>query len=85
MRELKKFIAECEKNAIPDSQIDTSEIPELTAEDFARGHFKNWRPVKKTMTMNIDADVLAELRKSGRGWQTRLNDFIRKAVYTGQI
>ena len=34
------FIAKCERNAIPDEQIDTSDIPELTEEDFARGHSK---------------------------------------------
>ena len=47
MKELKKFIAEREAHAVPDKKIDTSDIPELTAEDFARGHFKYWKPAKK--------------------------------------
>jgi len=35
--------------------------------------------------MRIDADVLAVLKASGRGWQTRLNALLREAVEQGRV
>lgn len=43
MTELQKFIAKCEANSVPDSQINFDDVPEVTEEDFARGHFKYMR------------------------------------------
>ena len=80
MKDLEKFIAKCETNTIPDSQINTDDIPELTEEDFSRGHFKYWKPVKKSITFRIDIDNLSRLQSEGsKGYQTKLNDVIRWA------
>ena len=80
MKELKKFIAEREAHAVPDKKIDTSDIPGLTAEDFARGHFKYWKPAKKSITIRIDIDNLAWLQSVGKkDYQTRLNGALRWA------
>lgn len=38
-----------------------------------------------TLNMRIDADVLEHLRESGKGWQTRVNAVLRKAVEKGQL
>jgi uncharacterized protein (DUF4415 family) len=35
------------------------------------------RPVKVSTTIRFDADVLAALKASGRGWQTRVNDVVK--------
>ena len=35
---------------------------------------------KQRVTMHLDPDVLAALRKDGRGWQTRANAALRKAL-----
>jgi uncharacterized protein (DUF4415 family) len=59
--------------------INFDDIPELTEEDFARGHFKYWKPVKKSVTVRIDLDTLNWLKKGGKGYQTRLNDVLRWA------
>nr|CRY96051.1 hypothetical protein [uncultured prokaryote] len=80
MRDLNKFIAKCEAKAVPDSLINTSDIPELTEDDFARGHFKYWKPLKKSITIRIDVDNLAWLQSGGaKGYQTKLNEVIRWA------
>lgn len=80
MKDLEKFIAKCEENSVPDSQINTDDIPELTEEDFARGHFKYWKPVKKSITFRIDLDNLSWLKRGGsKGYQTKLNEVIRWA------
>lgn len=67
--------------AMPDHQIDTSDAPELTAIEWAdatRGRF--YRPVKQQVTARLDADVLAWLKSDGRGYQTRMNAILRRAM-----
>ena len=63
--------------------INFDDIPELTEEDFARGHFKYWKPVKKSITVRIDIDNLNWLKEAGKGYQTRLNDVLRWAKMHG--
>jgi len=65
----------------PDGEIDYSDIPPLT-EKFWRNAVRNpfYRPVKKQVTLRIDADVLAWLRRQGKGYQSRLNSLLRSAM-----
>lgn len=35
---------------------------------------------KQQVTLRLDAEVLARLRASGKGWQSRVNEALRKAV-----
>ena len=84
MTDLEEFIAKCEANAVPDNQINTADIPELTEEDFARGHFKYWKPMKKSITIRIDIDNLAWLQSGGvKGYQKKMNEVIRWAKMNG--
>ena len=39
-----------------------------------------YRPIKKPVTLRLDADVLAWFKKQGRGYQTRINRALRKVV-----
>lgn len=69
--------------ALPDDQIDTSDIPEITDEQWAtarRGHL--YRPLKKPVTIRIDADVLAWFKEhaAGGGYQTEINRVLRRHV-----
>jgi len=67
--------------ALPDEAIDTSDIPELTEEDFRRGvRGMFYRPIKKPVTMRLDADVLQWLKKDGPGYQTKANWILRYAM-----
>jgi uncharacterized protein (DUF4415 family) len=40
------------------------------------------RPTKVPTTIRFDADVLAALKASGKGWQTRVNDALRDWLKT---
>src|SRR5580692_8658564 len=65
--------------ALPDYQVDTSDIPELPPsawKDAVRGRF--YRPLKQAVSMRLDADVVAWLKKRGRGYQTRANSILRQ-------
>ena len=44
-----------------------------------RGRPKLANP-KRQVTLRLDSDVLESLRNSGPGWQSRVNDILRKAV-----
>jgi uncharacterized protein (DUF4415 family) len=64
-----------------DSKIDFSEIPPLE-ESFWKNAVRNpfYRPVKQQLTVRLDADLVAWLRRQGKGYQTRLNRLLRKAM-----
>jgi uncharacterized protein (DUF4415 family) len=65
--------------ALADEQIDTSDIPELSPaawKDAVRGKF--YRPMKQAVSMRLDADVVAWLKKPGKGYQTRANRILRQ-------
>ena len=38
-------------------------------------------PTKELISIRLDADLAFHFRASGKGWQTRLNDTLRKAVF----
>jgi uncharacterized protein (DUF4415 family) len=65
--------------ALPDERIDLSDIPEVR---HLRGAVvgKFYRPIKKSLTIRLDADVLAWLRSKGPGYQTRINKLLRTAM-----
>ncbi|WP_374428259.1 BrnA antitoxin family protein [Tabrizicola sp.] len=62
----------------------TAEIPELV--DLLTRHGKYGRPPlppearKKRVTLHLDPDVLDRLKSEGKGWQTRANAALRKAL-----
>jgi uncharacterized protein (DUF4415 family) len=47
------------------------------------------RPLKADRKQDVhimfDVDVLSHLRSTGRGWQTRVNNYIRTAVHKGAL
>lgn len=68
--------------AMPDSEIDYSDIPPLD-ESFWQNAVRNpfYKPTKTATTVRIDSDVLAWLKASGKGYQTRLNAYCVKPCY----
>jgi uncharacterized protein (DUF4415 family) len=67
--------------ARPDSEIDTSDIREMTDEQWkkaGRGHF--YRPVKRQITARVDADILDWLKAQGKGYQSRINAILRREM-----
>jgi uncharacterized protein (DUF4415 family) len=64
------------KQARPFAEV----FPELAASIArSRGRPAVENP-KKQVTLRLDADVVARYKSTGRGWQSRLNDDLRKAV-----
>jgi uncharacterized protein (DUF4415 family) len=67
--------------AMPDDQIDYSDIPPLT-DEFWKNAVRNpfYKPTKAATTVRIDSDVLAWLKSQGKGYQTRMNAILREAM-----
>ena len=66
---------------MPESKIDASDAPELPMaawKDAVRGRF--YRPVKQAVSLRLDADVVAWLKKDGEGYQTRANQMLRERM-----
>lgn len=59
-------------------------LPQEFFESVARQRAARGRPpaenAKRQVTLRLDADVVETFRKQGRGWQTRMNDALRKAA-----
>ena len=70
-KELQKLAAR------PDREIDLSDIPEIREipSDAVIGRF--YRPKKTTITIRLDVDVVAWLKATGDGYQTRINAYLR--------
>lgn len=62
-------------DALQDSEIDLSEIPELGPGFFK--HAIRWPGRKKQITLRLDPDVLGFFRRQGRGYQTAINAVLR--------
>jgi uncharacterized protein (DUF4415 family) len=69
--------------ALPEDQIDTADIPEAPVENWMharRGEL--YRPLKKPVTIRLDADVLTLFKEHtvGGGYQTEINRVLRHHV-----
>ena len=65
---------------------DFSDCPELTDEQLAQlrpsrfRNMANYRPIKKTVNVRLDADIIEWLQSAGKGYQTRMNTILREAM-----
>ncbi|WP_310614569.1 BrnA antitoxin family protein [Limnohabitans sp.] len=69
----------------PDDAPELTEAFFKTAEQYVGAQLKTrGRPkaavTKEPVKIRLDADVLAALRASGEGWQTRINDTLRASL-----
>jgi uncharacterized protein (DUF4415 family) len=63
-------------DAMQDSNIDYSEIPELD-EEFFKAASVPLLPKKQQLTIRIDSDLLEWLKNQGQGYHTRINTILR--------
>jgi len=61
------------------------DAPELTRQQLAGAVVKRGRPLtgdapKEAVTMRLDRNVLRAYRATGRGWQSRINADLQRAV-----
>jgi uncharacterized protein (DUF4415 family) len=60
-----------------EEDIDYGDIPELDDAAFAQP-LVPWPPNKETITIRVDTDVVGWFKRQGRGYQTRMNQVLRR-------
>ena len=53
-----------------------NKAPRALPDDLA----KLYRPIKKPVTLRLDADIIAWFQRQGKGYQTRMNRALRKLM-----
>ena len=74
-------------DAIKDEDIDYSEIPELDEQFWQNAKPLRGRPkkavCKNMVNLRLDHFAVIALRQSGKGWQTRVSDYVSEGVRQG--
>lgn len=81
-----KPLTAAEWKSMGKSMHGAEELPASAREAVLRlrGRPKAAAP-KAHVNIRIDEDIIAVFRKSGKGWQTRLNSLLRDAVERGAV
>jgi len=69
--------------ALRDADIDYSDIPELTDEELGRMvrvRAARLKAARRPISIRLEPAVLAWLKRSGPGYQTRINKILREAM-----
>lgn len=65
--------------ALQDSEIDSTDMPPITDwSNAVRGAF--YRPIKRPLSLRVDADIIDWFQRQGQGYQTRMNSALREYV-----
>ncbi|MCI5148612.1 MAG: hypothetical protein D3916_04355 [Candidatus Electrothrix sp. MAN1_4] len=62
-------------NARPASEVH----PEIV-EWYKRTRGKQKRPIKTPIYIRLDIDIVEHFKSGGKGWQTKINDALRKSI-----
>ena len=73
---------------MPESRIDTGDIPEAPAENWLRAKRPGlYRPIKKPVTLRLDVDVVEWFKDhaQGGGYQTEINRVLRRHAHEEEM
>ena len=71
---------ECDDEWFDNAKPSSEAVPHIL-ERYRRTRGTQKAPTKEPIYIRLDADIVAQFRDSGPGWQTRLNDTLRQAVF----
>ena len=78
------IVADPDTSEMTDEQFakmrPVSEVHPEIVEAYKRTRGKQKKPTKVPVYIRLDDDIVALLKSSGKGWQTRLNDTIRDSL-----
>lgn len=88
-RSIKSDLTKLDAHEITDAEYD--DAPELTEEMLDHAEIRHGEKIvrrgrpplaqpKEAIKLRIDQDILTAYRKTGSGWQTRINADLRKAA-----
>ena len=73
----------------PDAQGWDDDAPWVSASEMHPEMIESWRrtrgsqklPTKEMITIRLDADVVDYFRATGKGWQGRVNEVLRRTAF----
>ena len=68
-------------DALPFTDAQWDEVKHLAR----LGRPRSTSPLKQPTTIRLDADLLAAIKATGKGWQTRVNDVLREDLKAGRL
>lgn len=87
MKKINNSTSEQRKKQLRDLQsmtaedIDFSDIAELTEEQFRQARrAPYYRPLKRSITIRLDVDLIEWLKREGHGYQTKANRLLRSQM-----
>ena len=67
-------------------EIDFSDIPEITDfTGFQPRYPQYFKPKREQVSIRLSKYLVDHFKAMGKGWQTKVNDFLMEAVNKGQI
>ncbi|MDR1453283.1 MAG: BrnA antitoxin family protein [Candidatus Margulisbacteria bacterium] len=91
LKEAKKRLtpAMLKRLRVKDSEIDYAEIPELDENFWTKAKPRRGRPKKEVckdmVNLRLDHFSVLALRHSGKGWQTRVGEYINQGIKNGVL
>jgi uncharacterized protein (DUF4415 family) len=65
--------------AMSDEDLDLSDIPEMTDEEWQAALKRGvYRPVKQQLTIRLDSDIVDWFKRTQPKYQTAMNEVLRK-------
>ena len=58
----------------------TEVVPEIVRRARGQRGPQRSKPVKKLISLRLDPDVVQHFRRTGRGWQSRINQALRNTI-----
>ena len=65
-------------------EINYEDAPKLSKKElseFAPANPAYYKPKKQQITLKLDADVIEAFKRLGKGYQTKINAALRKAIF----
>jgi uncharacterized protein (DUF4415 family) len=78
--EVRELLASDFKKMRPVKEVLSPELYAILTKRSPGGRGPQVAPVKQQVTLRLDQDVLESFRATGSGWQSRINEALRKAA-----
>ena len=79
-KEALKEVEEAAKKKIV-YDFDSPKLESWMLHDFKPASSEYYKPKKVQITLKLDSDVVAAFKSTGKGYQTKINDVLRKAIF----
>lgn len=78
--DLKRIDAMTDEDIARQIAEDPDVAPDMTTVNFPRVRSPQFQPTKTSVTIRLSDEVIFHFKKDGKGWQTRLNDYLLEKI-----